>query len=161
MDTQHPDLHPLYAEHLATLKAHADQALQREGFDHLVIAAGQPGLQFLDDRPYPFAVNPHFKHWLPVTKAPGSWLLYTPGRKPKLVYLQPHDYWHAVAPSPSGYWVEHFDITIIREPKEAMALLPKDLARCAIVGEPTSALDGVMPNNPPALLNHLHWHRAW
>ena len=66
-----------------------------------------------------------------------------------------------MAPSPSGYWVEHFDITIIREPKEALALLPTDLARCAVVGEATSALDGLIPNNPPALLNYLHWHRSW
>ena len=100
MDIQHPDLHPLYAEHLATLQARADKALLREGFDHLVIAAGQPAMQFLDDRPYPFAVNPHFKHWLPVTKAPGSWIVHTPGRKPKLVYLQPHDYWHVVPTRP-------------------------------------------------------------
>ena len=80
----------LYPDHLATLRQRADAALARGGFDHLVVAAGFPPYQFLDDRPFPFAVNPHFKHWLPVTKAPGSWLLYTPGQKPKLIYLQPH-----------------------------------------------------------------------
>ena len=161
MDTQHPDLHPLYAEHLATLKAHADQALQREGFDHLAIAAGQPGLQFLDDRPYPFAVNPHFKHWLPVTKAPGSWLLYTPGRKPKLVYLQPHDYWHVVPEAPAGYWVEHYEIAIIREAKDARAHLPNDAARCAVIGETLAGLDGFAPNNPQGVLDYLHYQRSY
>ena len=161
MDTQHPDLHPLYAEHLATLKARADQALQREGFDHLVIAAGQPGLQFLDDRPYPFAVNPHFKHWLPVTKAPGSWLLYTPGRKPKLVYLQPHDYWHVVPEAPAGYWVEHYEIAIIREAKDARAHLPNDAARCAVIGETLAGLDGFAPNNPKGVLDYLHYQRSY
>jgi hypothetical protein len=90
--------------HLATLRQRADAALARGGFDHLVVAAGVPPYQFLDDRPFPFAVNPHFKHWLPVTKAPGSWLLYTPGQKPKLIYLQPHDYWHVVPDAPAGYW---------------------------------------------------------
>ena len=44
MDTQHPDLHPLYAEHLATLMARSEIALGRGDFDHLVIAAGQPSL---------------------------------------------------------------------------------------------------------------------
>ncbi len=151
----------LYPDHLATLQQRTAGALQRAGFDHLLIASGTPAYKFLDDMPYPYVVNPQFKAWLPVTKAPGSWLVITPGQRPKLIYLQPHDYWHAVAPSPSGYWVEHFDITIIREPKEALALLPKDLARCAVVGEATSALDGLMPNNPPALLNYLHWHRSW
>ena len=61
--------------------------------------------------------------------------MHTPGKRPKLIYLQPHDYWHVVPDAPAGYWVEHFDIAIIREPSEALAQLPKDLARCAIVGE--------------------------
>lgn len=160
MDTQHPDLHPLYADHVAALKARADRALLRSGHDHLVVAAGQLHYQFLDDRDYPFAVNPHFKHWLPVTKAPGSWLVYTPGRRPKLVYLQPHDYWHVVPESPAGYWVEHFDIAIIREPKDARAHLPNDAARCAILGEANAALDDFAPNNPDDVLAYLHWHRS-
>ena len=160
MDTQHPDLHPLYADHLATLKARADKALLREGFDHLVIAAGRPALQFLDDRPYPFAVNPQFKHWLPVTRAPGSWLVHTAGRKPILVYLQPHDYWHVVPDAPAGYWVEHFDIVVIREAKDARAHLPNDAARCAIIGEANAALDGFAPNNPQGVLDYLHYQRS-
>lgn len=161
MDTRHPDLHPLFAEHIQTLKARADQALLRGGFDHLVVAAGRPANQFLDDRPYPFAVNPHFKHWLPVTKAPESWLVYTPGRKPKLIYLQPHDYWHVVPDSPAGYWVEHFDISIIREADQARALLPGDAKRCAVLGEASAALDGFAPNNPPDVLNYLHYQRSY
>ena len=161
MDTQHPDLHPLFAEHLATLKARADKALLREGFDHLVIASGWPVDQFLDDRPYPYAVNPHFKHWLPVTKAPGSWIVHTPGRRPKLVFLQPHDYWHVVPDVPAGYWVEHFDIVIIREPKEARAHLPNDPARCAVICEASAALDGFAANNPQGVLDYLHWQRSY
>ncbi len=161
MDTQHPDLHPLYAEHLATLTARADKALLREGFDHLVIAAGQPALQFLDDRPYPFVANPHFRHWLPVTRAPGSWLVYTPGKRPRLVYLQPRDYWHVVPEAPAGYWVEHFDIVIIREAKEARAQLPNDAARCAIVGDANAGFDGFAPNNPQGVLDFLHYQRSY
>ena len=159
MDTQHPDLHPLYAAHVATLKARADEALAREGFDHLVIAAGPAPYEFLDDRPYPYAVNPHFKHWLPVTKAPGSWIVYTPGKRPKLVYLQPHDYWHVVPDAPAGYWVEHFDVAIVREAKDARAHLPNDAARCAIVAE--TGLDGFAPNNPQGVLDYLHWQRSY
>ncbi|MBS0567887.1 MAG: Xaa-Pro dipeptidase [Proteobacteria bacterium] len=151
----------LYPAHLATLKQRSDAALARSGHDHLVIAAGRPRMQFLDDRPYPFAVNPHFKHWLPVTRAPGSWIVYTPGQRPKLVYLQPHDYWHVVPDAPAGYWVEHFDIAIIRDADEAKAHLPKDTARCAIIGEDNAALAGYVPNNPQVALNYLHWHRAY
>ena len=161
MDISHPDLHPLYAEHLVTLKTRTDAALQRGQRDHLLIAAGAPRYQFLDDRPYPFAVNPWFKHWVPVSKAPGSWLLYTPGQRPKLIYLQPHDYWHVVPDAPAGYWVEQFDIAVIREPKEAAQHLPKDAARCAIVGEDHAAIGAFVPDNPQVLLDYLHYHRAY
>ncbi len=161
MDTQHPDLHPLYADHLATLRQRSDAALGRGGFDHLVVASGQPHTQFLDDRDYPFCVNPQFKHWLPVTRAPGSWLVYTPGRRPQLVYLQPHDYWHVVPEAPAGYWVEHYDIAIIRNADEARAHLPGDAARCAIIGEANAAVGDIVPNNPAAVLAHLHYHRAF
>ncbi|HEX7111519.1 MAG TPA: Xaa-Pro dipeptidase, partial [Mizugakiibacter sp.] len=151
----------LYPAHLATLRARTDAALARSGHEHLLVPAGSAHYQFLDDRPYPFAVNPHFKAWLPVTNAPGSWLVYTPGLKPKLVFLQPRDYWHVVPRAPSGYWVEHFDIAIIREPHEARAHFPADAARCAILGEDNAAVDGYAPNNPQAAIDHLHYHRAY
>jgi len=151
----------LYPAHLRTVQQRSDAALARAGFDHLVVAAGTPRYQFQDDRPQPFAVNPHFKHWLPVTKAPGSWLLHTPGKRPKLVYLQPHDYWHVVPEAPAGYWVEHFDIAIIREAGEVSVHLPKDLSRCAIVGEDIAAAGMAVPNNPQALLDYLHYHRSF
>jgi len=159
MDTQHPDLHPLFAAHIDTLKQRGDAALARAGFDHLVIPAGVLRYQFLDDRDYPFFVNPHFKHWLPVTKAPGSWIVYTPGQRPKLIFLQPADYWHVVPDSPAGYWVEHFDIVIIREAADALAELPKHVARCAIIGEDNAALGHFVPNNPQALIDSLHYRR--
>jgi Xaa-Pro dipeptidase len=151
----------LYPDHLRTLQQRADDALARAGLDHLVIAAGTPRYQFLDDRPYPFAANPHFKHWLPVTKAPGAWLVHTPGHKPKLIYLQPHDYWHVVPDAPAGYWVGHFDIVIVREAHEVAAHLPKNTARCAVIGEDNAAPGAVAPNNPAAVLDHLHFHRAF
>ena len=151
----------LYPDHLQTLQQRADTALERGNCSHLVIPAGVLQYQFLDDRPYPFAVNPHFKHWLPVTKAPGSWLVYTPGEKPRLIYLQPHDYWHVVPDAPAGFWVEHFDIVIIRTPEEAVQHLPKQLVRCAIIGEDNAALGQAKPNNPLATLNYLHYQRAF
>jgi Xaa-Pro dipeptidase len=151
----------LYPGHLATLQQRAAAALARAGCDHLVIAAGVPHMEFLDDRPYAFAVNPHFKHWLPVTRAPGSWVVFTPGRRPRLIYLQPHDYWHVVPEAPAGYWVEHFDVVIVREAHDARAQLPGESSRCAIIGEPNAALGDFAPNNPSALLNYLHYHRAY
>ncbi len=156
-----PTLASLYPQHLATLQARAAESLQRGGFDHLLVPSGTLHYQLFDDRDYPYAVNPQFKAWLPVTHAPGSWLLVTPGERPKLLFLQPHDYWHVVPAAPSGYWVEHFDIVTIRTQEEALQHLPKDSARCAILGEPQSALTGVVPNNPQPVLAYLEYQRAF
>lgn len=156
-----PDPAPLYADHLRTVVARADAALARAGLDHLVIPSGRLHYQVFDDRDYPFAVNPQFKHWLPLTRVPDSWIIHTPGKRPTLVFNQPRDYWHVVPAAPSGWWVEHFDIQVIRRPEQALALLPADPARCAILGEANSALGGFVPNNPPAVVDHLHWHRGF
>ncbi|SBV36726.1 Xaa-Pro dipeptidase [uncultured Stenotrophomonas sp.] len=151
----------LYPDHLGVLARRADEALARGGFDHLVIPSGRLHYQLFDDRDYPYAVNPQFKSWLPLTRLPDSWLVYTPGKRPQLVYHQPHDYWHVVPAAPGGWWVEHFDIHVIRTPEEALALLPKDPARCAILGEPQSALGSFVPNNPQPVLDYLDYHRAF
>ncbi len=152
-------LAPLYADHLATLTARADLALAASGREHLVIAAGMPAYYFLDDRPANFVASPHFLHWLPLPRAPGSWLVYTPGQRPQLIFLQPRDYWHVVPEAPSGAWVEQFDIVTIRTPEEARAQLPADAARCAVIG-PADTAGGLPCDNPPVVLDRLHWARA-
>ncbi|MET0581857.1 MAG: Xaa-Pro dipeptidase, partial [Pseudoxanthomonas sp.] len=161
-----PDFNALYAEHLATMKRRADEALSRSGYDHLVVPSGTQHYQVFDDRDYPYAVNPQFKAWLPLTRVPYSWLVYTPGKRPQVIFYQPFDYWHVVPDAPSGWWVEHFDIHIIRKPEEAQALLPKPAVRCAILGEAQSAL-GAAPgehyvaNNPAPAIDYLEYQRSY
>ncbi|AWV08410.1 Xaa-Pro dipeptidase [Marilutibacter maris] len=150
----------LYRQHLDVLEQRASVALERGGFEHLVVPSGTLHYQVFDDRDYPYAVNPHFKAWAPLTRNPGSWLVFTPGKRPTLIYLQPFDYWHVVPQAPSGYWVEHFDIRIIRTADEAAQHLPPP-SRCAIIGEPQSALGEHVPNNPQAVIDYLHYHRAY
>ena len=157
----HAKLADLYPQHLDTLQARAAEALRRAGRDHLVVPSGTLHYQAFDDRDYPYAVNPQFKAWLPLVDAPGSWLVATPGQRPKLLFLQPRDYWHVVPEAPSGYWVEHVDIEVIRTAEEALRLLPADPARCAILGEPQSALGAYVPDNPAPALQYLEYHRAF
>ena len=154
------DLVPLYADHLATMKRRADEALARGGFDHLVVPSGTQHWQVFDDRDYPYAVNPQFKAWLPLTRLPYSWLVYTPGERPKVIYYQPFDYWHVVPDAPSGWWVDHCDIHIIRTPDAAAALLPP-AARSAILGEPQSTLGDHAPNNPEPVIQYLEYQRSY
>ena len=146
----------LYPAHLLTLRRRADAALALAGFDHLLIAAGMPPRKFLDDQDYPFVASPHFRHWLPLTDTPGSWIAYTPGARPKLIFLQPRDYWHVVPHAPSGYWVEHFEIVTVRSTAAALAELPP--GRRAVVAADGALADDAL--NPVAVLDYLHWHRS-
>ncbi|PKM15694.1 MAG: Xaa-Pro dipeptidase [Gammaproteobacteria bacterium HGW-Gammaproteobacteria-2] len=155
-----PQTELLYANHLHNVKGCAESALAAAGFDHLLIASGVEKYAFLDDRPYPFRCNPHFKAWLPLTRHPHCWLAFTPGERPKLAYYLPDDYWHLPPEEPAGYWAEHFDITIINDPSHAKAMLPNS-GRTAIIGEPDAALPGLVPNNPQAIIDHLHYQRAF
>ena len=82
-----------------------------------------------------------------------------PGSKPKLIFLQPRDYWHVVPDAPSGYWVDAFDIVIVRTAEDAVAELPR--ATCAVIGEPTAAIGGIEINNPQPVMDYLHYHRAY
>jgi Xaa-Pro dipeptidase len=157
----HLDPATLYSDHLAVMRERADAALARAGLDHLVVPSGNLHYQLFDDRDYPYAANPQFKAWLPLTRNPGSWLVYTPGSKPRLVYLQPFDYWHVVPQAPNGYWVEHFDVMVVRTPEEALQHLPKSSTRCATLGEAQSALGDYTPNNPQAVIDYLEYHRAF
>jgi Xaa-Pro dipeptidase len=150
----------LYSEHLRIVKGRADAALAKCGFDHLLVASGIEKMRFLDDMPYPFKPNPQFKAWVPLLHHPQSWVAYTPGSRPVLVYYQPDDYWHVPPSAPSGAWVEHFDIRVISDPADAAKHLPTAGKR-AIIGEADAALPGFEPNNPPDLLAHLHYHRAY
>jgi len=155
-----PHLADLYPEHIRTIRARADRALALARYDHLVVASGAELYRFLDDMHYPFAANPHFKAWVPLTQHPHCFIAYTPGAKPVLIYHQPADYWHLPPQDPNGYWVEHFDVRIVREPNEALQHLPKPAARCAILGDANAAVGDYVPNNPPMVLNALHWARS-
>ena len=148
----------LYPAHLQSLKERHDRALAETGFDHAVIFAGAQHMIFLDDMPYPFKANPHFKAWLPVVDNPYCFVVYTPGNKPRLVFYQPVDYWNKVADTPAGYWVEHFDIRTIGSAEDARQHFPAG-GRAAFIGEWSSEYPG--EPNPQPLLDRLHYARTW
>ena len=150
-----------YPAHLAAVRRHFDSALQAAGIDQAVVSAGALHIQFLDDAPYPFKVNPQFKWWLPLTEAHDSFIVYSAGRKPLLLYHQPDDYWHVPPAPPSGYWVEHFDIRILKDADAVREELPP-AAKRALIGEWREGFKdwGFTHVNPEALLNPLHYARA-
>jgi Xaa-Pro dipeptidase len=153
------DLDLLYPAHLAVLEQLATRALTAVDCNALVVAAGQVRYRFLDDMPYPFTVNPHFKAWVPILDAPGSFLVYAPGRRPTLLFHQPEDYWHKPPTLPTGAWLGQFDVHVIRNPAEARGHVPP---RAAYVGEPFVGSDewGFAASNPVVLVDMLQYARA-
>ncbi|HEY8540254.1 MAG TPA: Xaa-Pro dipeptidase [Steroidobacteraceae bacterium] len=151
----------LYDDHIRVQRTRTDAALQACGFDSLAIFAGRPPMQFLDDRPYPFAPNPHFKLWVPLETCAECWLIYRPQAPLQLLFFQPIDYWYKPPALPSGYWTKHFDIEVIREPGDARAFLA-GMKHCAFIGERQPEFDawGFAAFNPQALIDHLHFDRA-
>ncbi len=156
-------LESLYPAHIVELQRRVTMALARENLDGIVIHSGQDIKVFLDDNNYPFKVNPHFKHWLPLIDVPNCWLMVNGQDKPTLIYYQPIDFWHKVIELSEGYWQEYFDIKIITTARDIDKFLPYDKKGYAYLGahiEVAQAL-GFEMINPEPLLNFLHFHRAY
>lgn len=157
-----PALGALYAEHIEIVAARHDHALEQAGASHAVIYSGNPKIAFLDDYQMPFKANPHFASWAPLTRLPFSYIVYTPGEKPVLVYYQPHDYWHVVPGAPSGYWTSEFDIRVVHTVDEIAAHLPADHEKCIVIGEinDDALTFGIERINPTTAVNILHYARG-
>ena len=159
---KNPALGALYGSHLQTIASRHDNALEQAGASHAVIYSGNPKLAFLDDYHYPFKANPHFISWAPLTALPFSYIVYTPGETPILIYYQPHDYWHVVPGEPDGYWSSHFDIRVVPSTDEIAAHLPGDREKCIAIGEfdDAAAAFGIDRINPTTAINILHFARG-
>jgi len=159
---KNPALGALYGNHLQTVASRHDHALEQAGASHAIVYSGNPKLAFLDDYHHPFKANPHFISWAPLTALPFSYIVYTPGETPVLIYYQPHDYWHVVPGAPDGYWTSHFDIRVAHSTDEIAAHLPADRDKCIAIGEFDDAqlAFGIDRINPTTAINILHYARG-
>jgi Xaa-Pro dipeptidase len=159
---RNPDLAALYPAHLDTVMARHDDALEKSGAAHAVVFSGCAKIAFLDDHSYPFMVNPHFVAWAPLAALPLSYIVYTPGEKPVLVYNQPHDYWHSVPGEPDGYWASQFDVRVVHTIEDVAEHLPADRENCVLIGEidDDAHAFGIDRINPSSTLNILHYARG-
>jgi Xaa-Pro dipeptidase len=159
---KNPALGALYGDHIQTVMARHDHALEQAGASHAVIYSGNPKLAFLDDYHHPFKANPHFVSWAPLTALPFSYIVYTPGSTPVLIYYQPHDYWHVVPGAPGGYWTSQFDVRVVHSTEDIAAHLPEDREKCIAIGEfaDEALAFGIERVNPTTAVNILHFARG-
>jgi len=156
------DLGKLYPAHVEVMSARHDHALENSGAAHVVIFSGSPKTVFLDDYPYPFKANAHFLAWAPLVQLPLSYIVYTPGKKPQLIYFLPHDYWHSVPGQPDGYWTSQFDIRVVHTIEDVAEHLPDDRGKCILIGEIEDSAHafGIERVNPTSAINILHFARG-
>jgi len=149
-----------YKNHVAELQQHWEKALQAENYDAALIHAGSKLASFLDDYEYPFRCNPHFLWWLPLTHHHDSVLLVRPGRRPKLFYYQPDDYWHTPPADPESWWADEFDVVPVRD-ADAWKQAGID-KRTVCIGDSPALAEAVNPTqlNPVRLLNRIHLERT-
>ena len=159
---RNPDLARLYPAHVEALCARHDRALEACGAAHAVVFSGYPKTVFLDDQQYPFKPNAHFLSWAPLANLPLSYIVYTPGEPPRLIYYMPHDYWHPVPGQPDGYWTSQFDIRIVHSAEDIAGHLPADLDKCVLLGEidDDAHAFGIERVNPTTAVNILHFARG-
>ena len=152
----------LYPAHTEMMRRRHDHALEQAGANHAVIFSGAPRYAFLDDYAYAFRANPHFVSWAPLTQLPLSYIVYTPGETPVLIYYQPHDYWHPVPGQPDGYWTSEFDVRVVHTIDDIGDHLPEDRDKCILIGEVDDAAHafGIERVNPTSAMNILHFARG-
>lgn len=153
----------LFEAHIEEARRRFDEALSRHGYDHVVIFSGSLHIQFLDDRPYPFAANPWFRFWAPVSDSPDSFIVYTPGDLPRLILHRPEDFWHVVPQVPDEAWTRCFRIETVARPGEAKSHMPEQRRHAAFIGEWDDRFVewGLENVNPEPLLAELDHGRAW
>lgn len=158
-----------FANHIETLQKRASTTLSQNQFDALLIDSGELQYAFLDDQTYPFRVNPHFNHWVPVTDVPNCWLLIDGVNKPKLYFYSPVDYWHHVEALPSDIWTHSFELIHLQDTHAIQNILAKELSKgmdkIAYIGSSTKKAEafGIKSNNinPQNVINYLHYHRSF
>jgi Xaa-Pro dipeptidase len=159
---KNPELGKLYPAHIATLCARHDHALENSGALHAVVFSGSPRIVFLDDYPYPFKANAHFLSWVPLVQVPFSYIVYTPGEKPRLIYYLPNDYWHSSPGQPDGYWTSQFDIRVVHTVEDIADHMPQERDKCILIGEIDDEAHafGIERVNPTSAIHILHFARG-
>jgi Xaa-Pro dipeptidase len=160
---------PLYTGHVAEVQRRWEQALEAEQFEAVLVHSGTPISSFLDDYEYAFRPNPHFLHWLPLTRHADSALLVLPGRQPTLFYYQPDDYWYLPPADPEAWWADRFRIEIMRDADGWRRGLKQHLGSAG-VAEQATAVIGDAPSlsrefdpdqiNPRGLVDRIHLART-
>ncbi|MBT8492780.1 MAG: Xaa-Pro dipeptidase [Deltaproteobacteria bacterium] len=151
------ELAGLYRSHVATLSKAYRSAVERAGFDTLLLCSGRARIQsHFDDQYWPHKPTPMFAHWLPLCESDAFLLL---GKDRTLHRTPQTSYWESPALAPGDHFWGSF---AVRDDSGA-SITGQDLGKLAIIAESPAdvadlKLDGVL--NPPELVKLLGHARA-
>jgi Xaa-Pro dipeptidase len=147
-----------FAEHLETTLRRLAESLTELGVSELILGAGRSQHYYSDDQEIAFHTDPAFA-WLCPQRGPGHLLKVVPGKKPKLIRVEPKTFWVERAAAPEAWWADSFEIVTVETPHEAWKQV-EPAPRCEFVGSDTrfANLDGVSANRE-LVQNALDWWR--
>jgi len=148
----------MYSSHYKYVSGIINKGLNRAKLDGVLIYSGHAHNYFLDDMPYAFACNPHFKWLLPITETPHCIVHFRLGSKPVLYLYQPKDYWHSLPKMEDGPWMQHFEIVPIACKEDVPNF--SDLKNHAWIGQKDSCEFDNLKHNPRVYMDYVHYYRA-
>ena len=148
----------MYSSHYKYVSEIINKALNKADLDGVLIYSGHAHNYFLDDMPYAFVCNPHFKWMLPITEIPHCIIHYQQDKKPLLYLFQPQDYWHSLPQVSDGDWTEYFEIIPIANKQQVPDF--SDLKNHAWIGQEDSNEFDNLQSNPKIYMDYVHYHRA-
>lgn len=105
----------IYARHVENRTEQFDRILTELGYDCLLIHSGRPENRLFDDHHPPFRAHAPFVAWVPQPFAADGLLELRPGRRPRLWFCQPDDFWHLAPEAPADWWADSLDIEVVTE----------------------------------------------
>ncbi len=147
---------PGYGRHIEQRCEQIDDLMSRLGYDALLIHSGRPDHRLFDDQHPPFRAHAPFAALVPLAFAADCLLELRVGRRPRLWYCQPEDFWHAPPAEPESWWADHLDIERVESSTAWRDRFGSERALAAI-GQPDHLADlgENVALNPSALLHGL------
>lgn len=135
------ELTRLFQQHVDSLNRAYAEAMEKTGWDGVVIHSGSPkSRSMFDDQYWPLRITPHFQHWLPLNTARSA-LSIQPGQKPRLLWRNAFDFWEAPPePEHDHFWAA-FDVKEMTTPDASMKELLPTGGKIAFIGEDDADAD--------------------
>ena len=154
------NLKKLFKLHLDKKTESLFHIMEKENVNGLFIESGFADYYFLDDQKSFFRSNPHFLFLCP-DQGEGHLLKIKPGKKPKLFYYSPRDFWDEPSRLKDEFWQDFFDIEMISESSKMWEKAREISGKNIIISpQPEKGLENHCQSPSKKFLSKIHWLRV-